>query len=171
MGKMDKKWVAICSSAIASVYGAGLLSTQLQANAVQTQAAPQAVQTATKAVPHKKVSHSGTSSQKQASAKSGESSATTQTKSQYKDGTYIGEGYNRRGLQKVAVTIKQDKITKVEITDWEMHYSESDIVDLPGEVVKNQSANVQLVSGATYSSEAFSEAVQDALSKAHSAVS
>ena len=170
MGKMDKKWVVICSTAIASVYGAGLLSTQLQANAVQTKILPQAVQANTNWDTHK-VSNSNNGSQKQASAGSGHSSTKTQTKSQYKDGTYIGEGYNRRGLQKVAVTIKQDKITKVQITDWEMHYSESDVVDLPQEVVQNQSANVQIVTGATYSSEAFSEAVQDALSKAHSAVS
>ena len=170
MGKMDKKWVVICSTAIASVYGAGLLSTQLQANAVQTKILPQAVQANTNGDTHK-VSNSNNGSQKQASAGSGQSSTKTQTKSQYKDGTYIGEGYNRRGLQKVAVTIKQDKITKVQITDWEMHYSESDVVDLPQEVVQNQSANVQIVTGATYSSEAFSEAVQDALSKAHSAVS
>ena len=49
MGKMDKKWVVICSTAIASVYGAGLLSTQLQANAVQTKILPQAVQSTSNA--------------------------------------------------------------------------------------------------------------------------
>jgi uncharacterized protein with FMN-binding domain len=47
-----------------------------------------------------------------------------------------------------------------------MHYSERDVVGLPDEVLKNQSAQVDNVSGATYSTQAFQDAVQDALSQA-----
>ncbi|MNF12520.1 FMN-binding domain protein [compost metagenome] len=47
-----------------------------------------------------------------------------------------------------------------------MHYSQSDIVDLPQEVIANQSAKVKNVSGATYSVQAFTDAVQNALSRA-----
>ncbi|MFC6604217.1 FMN-binding protein [Ectobacillus funiculus] len=47
-----------------------------------------------------------------------------------------------------------------------MHYSESDIAGLPDEVIQRQSANVDFVSGATYSSQAFTDAIQDALNNA-----
>lgn len=47
-----------------------------------------------------------------------------------------------------------------------MHYSEQDVVDMPDEVIRKQSAQVNNVSGATYSTEAFSSAVQDALDQA-----
>lgn len=47
-----------------------------------------------------------------------------------------------------------------------MHYSESDVVGLPDEVLKNQSAQVTNVSGATYSTQAFEDAVQQALDQA-----
>ncbi|MCM2535325.1 FMN-binding protein [Neobacillus pocheonensis] len=47
-----------------------------------------------------------------------------------------------------------------------MHYSESDVAGLPGEVLQRQIANVDNVSGATYSTQAFADAVQDALNQA-----
>jgi uncharacterized protein with FMN-binding domain len=50
-----------------------------------------------------------------------------------------------------------------------MHYSESDVVGLPDEVVQKQNAQVTNVSGATYSTQAFEDAVQDALSQAQNA--
>jgi uncharacterized protein with FMN-binding domain len=73
---------------------------------------------------------------------------------------------NRRGEIEVAVTLNKDKITDAQISNWGMHYSESDIDGLPDEVIKRQSASVDFVSGATYSSQAFTDAVQDALNKA-----
>lgn len=85
---------------------------------------------------------------------------------QYADGTYTGSGSNRRGYIQVAVQVKSGKIVDVEITDFGMHYSEDDVVGLPQEVIQNQSPSVQNVSGATYSTEAFQAAVQDALSQA-----
>jgi uncharacterized protein with FMN-binding domain len=88
------------------------------------------------------------------------------TLSLYKEGTFTGTGSNRRGSIQVTVTIKKDKITDVTISDFAMHYSERDVVGLPDEVLKNQSAQVDNVSGATYSTQAFQDAVQDALSQA-----
>ncbi|MDB5083194.1 MAG: FMN-binding protein [Bacilli bacterium] len=88
------------------------------------------------------------------------------TKSVYKEGTFTGTGSNRRGSIQVAVTIKKDKITDVEISDFAMHYSEDDVVGLPNEVLQKQSAQVDNVSGATYSTRAFEDAVQEALSQA-----
>jgi uncharacterized protein with FMN-binding domain len=94
--------------------------------------------------------------------------ASTPTKSSqvYKDGTYNGSGSNRRGSIQVAVTIKSDKITDVEISHFAMHYTIDDVVGLPQEVVQKQSAQVKNVSGATYSTQAFEDAVQVALSQA-----
>lgn len=84
----------------------------------------------------------------------------------YKDGTFKGVGSNRRGYIEVTVKTKNDKITDVEISDFAMHYSESDVVGLPDEVLQKQSARVDNVSGATYSTRAFEDAVQQALSQA-----
>jgi uncharacterized protein with FMN-binding domain len=84
----------------------------------------------------------------------------------YKDGTYSGSGSNRRGSIQVAVTIKSDKITDVTISRFAMHYTIDDVVGLPQEVVQKQSAQVKNVSGATYSTQAFQDAVQVALSQA-----
>jgi uncharacterized protein with FMN-binding domain len=94
--------------------------------------------------------------------------APTPTKSSqvYKDGTYNGSGSNRRGSIQAAVTIKSDKITDVQISHFAMHYTIDDVVGLPQEVVQKQSAQVKNVSGATYSTQAFKDAVQVALSQA-----
>jgi uncharacterized protein with FMN-binding domain len=90
-----------------------------------------------------------------------------QSKGMYKDGTFTGMGSNRRGSIQAVVTIKNDKITDVEISHFAMHYSESDVVGLPNEVLQKQSALVNNVSGATYSTKAFQDAIKDALSLAH----
>jgi uncharacterized protein with FMN-binding domain len=106
------------------------------------------------------------SSQPQQKAPVSTPTASSQPKSLYKDGIYKGTGSNRRGSIQVAVTIKSDKITDVEISHFAMHYSERDVVGLPSEVLQKQSAQVQNVSGATYSTQAFEDAVQEALSQA-----
>ena len=77
---------------------------------------------------------------------------------------------NRRGTIAVQVNIKNDQITAVEISDFAMHYSQSDVVGLPNEVLQKQSAQVNNVLGATYSTQAFEDAVQDALNQAHNEV-
>jgi uncharacterized protein with FMN-binding domain len=106
------------------------------------------------------------SSQPQQKAPVSTPTVSSQPKSLYKDGIYKGTGSNRRGSIQVAVTIKSDKITDVEISHFAMHYSERDVVGLPSEVLQKQSAQVQNVSGATYSTQAFEDAVQEALSQA-----
>ncbi|MCM2535434.1 FMN-binding protein [Neobacillus pocheonensis] len=163
MAKMDKKWVILCSTAVAAVYSAGFFSTEAQATKVDLQQqAPISIQA--------KANQSGVSSSNNKQAKVAQSSVTSsntnQTKRLYKDGTFTGMGENRRGSIQVAVTLKNDKITDVEISDFAMHYSENDVVGLPNEVLQKQSAQVTNVSGATYSTQAFEDAVQEALSQA-----
>jgi uncharacterized protein with FMN-binding domain len=84
----------------------------------------------------------------------------------YKDGTYTGTGNSRRGSVQVSVTIQSGKIASVTIGRVSTEYPVSDIARLPGEVVSRQSAQVDVVSGATFSSIAFRGAVQQALQQA-----
>jgi uncharacterized protein with FMN-binding domain len=83
-----------------------------------------------------------------------------------RDGTYTGVGNSRRGGIQAAVTVKAGRITNVAITGASTQYPVAWISALPGEVVSTQSAQVDLVSGATYSSLAFQGAVQQALAQA-----
>lgn len=64
------------------------------------------------------------------------------------------------------VVIKGGKIISAAIADCSTRYPCSAIDPLPPEVVANQAPPVDLVSGATDSSMAYSGAVQDALSQA-----
>ncbi|MFH1847274.1 MAG: FMN-binding protein [Candidatus Omnitrophota bacterium] len=82
---------------------------------------------------------------------------------QYKDGVYEGE----HSFLKVAVTIQEGKISDVEIMD---HSGGDDytalIEPLSMEIVEKQSTKVDAVTGATTSSEALKQAVDNALEKA-----
>jgi hypothetical protein len=64
------------------------------------------------------------------------------------------------------VVIADGRITSAEITRCLTRYSCTWIAHLPGQVVSRQSADVDYVSGATQSTDAFYYAVVDALSKA-----
>lgn len=136
LSKMNKKLVLLCSTAIAGVYTAGYFTTETQAISQPTAQVSQA------------------------------NSSVVSAAKLYADGTFTGMGRNRRGSINVAVTVKNDKITDVEISHFAMHYSMRDVVGLPSKVLQNQSAQVDNVSGATYSTEAFTDAVRDALSQA-----
>lgn len=92
--------------------------------------------------------------------------ASARAASAYRDGTYDGSGSNRRGTLDVAVTIQNGAITGAQITRYDMYYSASRISRLPGEVVARQNAQVDMVSGATYSAQAFKQAVSQALLQA-----
>lgn len=100
-----------------------------------------------------------------------------QPRSQYKDGTYLGWGTSRHGDIQASVEIASGKITSAAIVQCLTRYSCSWIsprtpgtgspeFDLPGQVVTRQSAKVDYVSGATESSDAFFQAISQALSKA-----
>jgi uncharacterized protein with FMN-binding domain len=153
MKKMDKKWVVLCSTAIAAVYSAGYYTTESQATVQPMQ--------------HHIVSNLQTNNDSLNGT--GKKVVNSQKNKLYKDGTFTGSGWNRRGSIGVQVTIKNDKIKDVEISDFAMHYSESDVVGLPDEVLKKQNAQVMNVSGATYSTQAFQDAVQEALDQARNA--
>ena len=92
--------------------------------------------------------------------------APTATTATYKDGTYTGTGTGRHGSIAAAVVIQGGKIVSADITQCGTRYPCSMIASLPGRVVAGQSATVDLVSGATDSSQAYQGAIKNALAKA-----
>lgn len=143
MAKMAPKFIILCSAAIGAVYTAGYAITEPSAKAHVEQSRYQS---------GAQVSNSASSVKEQ--------------QMKYKDGTYTGLGMNSYGSVEVAVTIKNNRIVDVRITNCDTHYSERYIDSLPAQVVSRQSADVDVVSGATASTEDFQMAVQDALNKA-----
>ena len=84
----------------------------------------------------------------------------------YKDGTFLGWGYSRHGDIQASVAIQDGQIVSTAIATCATRYSCSWIANLPAQAVERQSPKVDYVSGATQSSNAFSDAVAEALSKA-----
>jgi len=155
VAKMDKKWIILCSTAVAAIYTSGYITAENPVNNIQI---PKHLNNKAQASEiHSSKSHLS------------KPPSLVEKKSKYKDGSFQGTGMNRRGMIEVTVTIKKDKITDVEISNFGMHYSIDDIVGLPQEVLQQQSSQVNNVTGATYSTQAFEDAVQDALSKAENA--
>jgi uncharacterized protein with FMN-binding domain len=84
----------------------------------------------------------------------------------WKDGTYLGWGSSRHGDIQAAVIIESGRIASATIAQCLTRYSCNVISKLPPEVPERQSPDVDYVSGATQSANAFYYAVVDALSKA-----
>jgi uncharacterized protein with FMN-binding domain len=84
----------------------------------------------------------------------------------YKDGTFAGWGYCRHGDIEATVVVESGKLVAATISQCLTRYPCSWIEKLPPQVVTRQSADVDYVSGATESADAFADAVAQALSKA-----
>ena len=84
----------------------------------------------------------------------------------WKDGAYRGWGYSRHGDIEAEVVIEEGRIASAVISDCRTRYSCSVIDMLPPQVAKRQSPDVDFVSGATQSADAFYGAVVEALGKA-----
>jgi uncharacterized protein with FMN-binding domain len=84
----------------------------------------------------------------------------------YKDGTYYGWGTSRHGDIQASVVIQDGRIVSAGIAQCLTRYSCSWIAHLPPQVVIRQSAEVDYVSGATQSTNAFYYGILEALSRA-----
>ncbi len=84
----------------------------------------------------------------------------------WKDGTYSGWGYSRHGDIEAEVVIAGGRILSAVISQCRTRYSCSVIENLPPQVAARQSPDVDYVSGATQSADAFYGAVLAALGKA-----
>lgn len=86
--------------------------------------------------------------------------------SAWKDGTYYGWGTSRHGDIQAEVVIESGRIASAIISECRTRYSCSVISQLPPQVAQRQSPEVDYVSGATQSANAFYYAVVEALSQA-----
>ena len=84
----------------------------------------------------------------------------------YKDGSYKGWGTSRHGDIEATVVIAGGRIQSAKISGCYTRYSCSVIDPLPPQVAQRQSPEVDYVSGATQSADAFYYAVIEALAKA-----
>jgi len=91
----------------------------------------------------------------------------------YKNGTYTGPEVNAfYGLVQVQVTIQNGKIANVQFLDYPRDRRTSQRINsqvmpwLTQEAIQAQSANVDIISGATLTSEAFANSLQSALQSA-----
>jgi uncharacterized protein with FMN-binding domain len=84
----------------------------------------------------------------------------------WKDGTYTGWGFSRHGNIEAEVVIDGGRIASATISQCRTRYSCSVIEKLPPQVAERQSPEVDYVSGATQSADAFYGAVVAALEKA-----
>lgn len=94
--------------------------------------------------------------------------ATSTDTGKYTDGTYTGSGTGFRGTTKVSVVVSGGKImsvTTVSTKDDSKYYNRA-YSTISSKIVSSQSANVDTVSGATYSSKGIIEAAKNALSSA-----
>ena len=83
----------------------------------------------------------------------------------YKDGTYTGTGKGFRGNTKVTVTVEKGVISDISVDSYKddeefFSRAESGIISA---VIRSQSADVDAVSGATFSSKGIIDAIKNAL--------
>lgn len=86
----------------------------------------------------------------------------------YNDGTYNGQAYGYDGDIYVTVTVQGDKIVNITARSEEFepeYFEDAEKVVIPA-IISRQSANVDSVSGATFSSKGIMMAVQQALNSA-----
>lgn len=160
--KMPRRFVALSSSVIAAIYLTGLVYTRGADAALASAASGVASSPTTAASPRTSVGPPSAV----VSASTSSTSASTPTAETYKDGAYTATGTSRRGNVSVSLTIQSGRIANVTIAGATTQYPVSRIAPLPAQVVSRQSGQVDNVSGATYSAEAFHLAVQAALIKA-----
>ncbi len=85
------------------------------------------------------------------------------------DGTYVGTAYAYGPDLTVQVQVSNNQVTSIEILSHNevgQRYYKPAMEQIPGEIVAQQSLNVDAVSGATYTSVGIMDAVNDALSQA-----
>lgn len=94
--------------------------------------------------------------------------ASSNSSVQYTPGTYTGSAFGHSSEIDVSVTVSSNKIDSVKVTQINdtPGYYEQPMVLIPQEILDSQSTNVDVVSGATYSSMGIINAVKKALGKA-----
>ncbi len=116
---------------------------------------------------------SGSNTGSSTSTNGSQTNAATTTNSHYKDGTFTGSVADAYyGQVQVAVTINGGKVTNVKFLQYPNTHSTSVYINqqampyLKQEAIQSQNSNVQIISGATFTSQAFIQSLSNALSKA-----
>src|SRR3954453_18360486 len=126
------------------------------------------------ATPPAAVSSSGASADTSASGSSGSSSSSTSKKSTSSSSkSYTGDAaMTRYGPVQVQITVKSGAVTSVAATDYPMNdprdaqINSYAIPQLNSEAASAGNANINMISGATYTSEGYLSSLQSALNKA-----
>jgi len=162
---MHRGLAALSASAVAAIYLAGYVRTEPADAGLSPVATETPVATTPAPTPTGVASTAAPARAAPASATPAPATATpaSQTTSGYKDGTDTGQGVW------VQVQVMAGRIANVTITRSTLQYPLRDIAGLPQQVVQRQTAQVDLVSRATYSSMAFRGAVSQALASATAA--
>ncbi len=134
---------------------------------IHAQSAPVAV------VPNTSPSSSSSSSSAAAPSSTAAPSAPSTSGSLYKDGSYTGSVADAQwGVVQVKAIIQNGKITSVQFLQYPNDHGYSIQVNnyadpqLSSEAIQAQNANVNIITGATLTSEAFMQSLSDALSQA-----
>lgn len=92
---------------------------------------------------------------------------------QIKDGVYKGTAWAHNGPMTVSVSLKDNQIKEVKVNqEKETHYvADYALTEMPNRIKNAQSYNVDVVSGATYTSNGIESAVKNALDKVDKKVS
>ncbi len=81
-------------------------------------------------------------------------------------GIFTGEAQGKKGTIKAEVTIENGEITNIEFTENnESEFTESVFEELPQEIIANNSTDIDVITGATVTSNAIIEAVRNAVEK------
>lgn len=93
----------------------------------------------------------------------------TAAENTFKDGEYKGVGEGYKGPIEVLVTIKAEKIAEIKVLSHQdtQNIADNAVEKLTTTMIKNNRADIDVVSGATNTSKGFIEAVQNALNKAN----
>lgn len=104
---------------------------------------------------------------------SGSSGSSGASSSGLKNGTYTGQAVDTRyGPVQVAITVSGGKITKVTVPEYpqndprDQQINSQAIPMLVSETTQAQSANINMISGATYTSQGYLQSLQSALDQA-----
>lgn len=89
-------------------------------------------------------------------------------KAVYKDGTYNGSGDGKEGVIEVKILVESQKIKSIEVLGQNetQGVGAEAIQKIVNAIIEKQDPNVDVVSGATYSSKGIIEAVSMALEQA-----
>ena len=160
-GKLGGGIIALSSAAIVAIYSLGHANTSAMSDQLTAEAPTAAASVAPSAQAARGVRAAPT-----VAPSTTRSQPTSIPATAYKDGSYTGNGNSRHGGMQVTAVIKDGKITSANVTSCSTRYPCSDVDPLISASVSKQTVPVNHVSGSTDSSQAYKQALTNALKRA-----